>query len=111
MGFVSLSFSPIICSDFNSLVSNPPTMGNSLRSFYLLEVLVILPTDVGHLLLKDTELVLKVLKLRYQNGLFSILLTENLPHLVGLETFSQDILQTKISRKKYLVSFLSEHPP
>ena len=40
------------------LVSNPPTMGNSLRSLHLLEVLVVLPTDVSHLLLEGVELVL-----------------------------------------------------
>ena len=62
-----------------------PTMGNPFQSFDLTEVLVILPTDVGHLLLEDTKFSLKVLHLRNQDGLFSVLPTKNLPHLVGLE--------------------------
>ena len=92
-------------------MSNPPPMGDSFRSFHLPEVLVVLLTDIHHLLLEDVELVPQVLQFRLQNGLSSVLLAKNLPHLVGLETFSQDILQTKISRKKHLSLFLSEHPP
>ena len=44
-----------------SLMGNLPMMGDSLRSLHLPEVLVILPTDVRHLLLEDVELVPQVL--------------------------------------------------
>ena len=47
-------------------------MGNPFGSFHLSEVLVVLLTDVGHLLLKNTELVLEVLKLRNNYGLLSV---------------------------------------
>ena len=81
-------------------MSDPPTMSDPLGSFNLSEVLVIPPTEIGHLLLEDTELILKVLKLRHQNSLFSILPTKNLPHLVGLENLLSEYFTNQNIQKE-----------
>ena len=77
----------------------------------LLEVSVILPKDSGNLLLEASKLIPKVFQLGLYDSLSGVLLPKSFFKIVGLEIFFQDILQTKISRKKHLCLFLLKHPP
>ena len=83
----------------------------AFRNSYLPEILVVFPEDICNLFLEAGDFIPKIFHFVLQDGLMSVLLAEHFLQVIVLETFFQDILQTKISRKKHLSFLLSEHPP
>ena len=74
-----------------SLMGDPPTVQMSVSHPSLSEVLVVLPENPGNLLLEASELIPKIFKFVLYDGLTSVLLSEHLLQIIGLEEPLSDL--------------------